>query len=277
MIEEIAPGVFTVPHRIAAGNNGVVFGRRGAVAIDTGSDADEGETSAALIRDRGRAADRLALTHGHGDHILGIGAFPDAEIYASERTPDVMRAELARLAARDGSDTATLAASVRFPSVTFTGELRLSLGDRTIRAFPTPGHSPDGVAWLLEEDGVLFAGDTVATGIVPAIGQGDSRELAASLRLLAGMAIDLLVPGHGPILRGRAAVADWLDWEIGYLDGLREHARDGLQRGESAEQIVAAADYARFVGDRLPRNRHRMEWRHATTAAKIVAEEAAND
>ena len=39
---------------------------------------------------------------------------------------------------------------------------------------------------LLEEDRVLCGGDTVVTGIVPAIADGDSRLLEATLRRLRG-------------------------------------------------------------------------------------------
>jgi hypothetical protein len=43
MLTEVAPGVFGVDHRVAAGKNGIVSGERAALAIDTGHYPDEGQ------------------------------------------------------------------------------------------------------------------------------------------------------------------------------------------------------------------------------------------
>jgi hypothetical protein len=52
MIEEIHPGVFMVEHRWAEGKNGVILGKRRAIAIDTGSDLNDGQRLVDLIRTR---------------------------------------------------------------------------------------------------------------------------------------------------------------------------------------------------------------------------------
>jgi cyclase len=272
MFTEVAPGVFSAEHRTVEGKNGVVLGARGALAIDSGNDLDEGRALAGFIRAQGRRPDRLALTHGHGDHILGSGAFEEAEIFAHLLTPEVMRAQIPPTAARTGESTAAVAASLGWPSVTFTGELRLDLGGKRVRIFPTPGHSPDGVAIYLVEDRVLFAGDTVVTGIVPAIGDGHSGAMEASLRTLARLDIAVLVAGHGPVLYGGATIRDWLDWQAGYLAGVRRFVAAELDRGSDPAAVAGAADYDRFIGDRLPADRHGMVRRHRAAVAKIVAE-----
>ena len=164
-------------------------------------------------------------------------------------------------------------ASIRWPTLTFAGELALDLGGKTVRWLHTPGHSPDGVALYVVEDRALFAGDTVVTGIVPAIGQGDSRQLGASLRRLAELDIAILVPGHGAPLIGAERVQAWLAWEGDYLAQVREFARAGLARGQVPEEIAANADFAAFIGDRLPSDRHTMPKRHRDTVLKIAQEE----
>ena len=46
------------------------------------------------------------------------------------------------------------------PQVTFhEGELNLRVGKKTLTLFSLPGHSPDNLSILVEEDRVLFAGD----------------------------------------------------------------------------------------------------------------------
>lgn len=42
----------------------------------------------------------------------------------------------------------------------------VDLGGRELKVIATPGHSPDHVAFLLEPDGLLFAGDAISTGAI---------------------------------------------------------------------------------------------------------------
>ncbi len=165
MLIEVASGIFAADHRVAEGKNAVIIGARAALAIDTGSNPEEGQALADLIRTQNRVPDRLLYSHGHGDHIFGSSAFLDAEVFAAVGTPAVMRRQRWW-----GSDRPP---PVAWPTVTFAGDLYLDLGGKTVHVFPTPGHSPDGVAALVMEDRVLIAGDTVVTGIVPAGGDGD--------------------------------------------------------------------------------------------------------
>jgi glyoxylase-like metal-dependent hydrolase (beta-lactamase superfamily II) len=165
-----------------------------------------------------------------------------------------------------------LEAELAWPTVTFSDELHLDLGDKHLRLFPAPGHSADGICVYLEEAAILFAADTVVTGIVPAIFDGDSRQLETSLHKLLDIPVEILVAGHGPILHGRSAIQNWLQQAIDYLAGIRNEVRQALSRGDSPEAIVEAVDYDTFVGDRLPREKFGMEKRHRQTVQKIVTE-----
>lgn len=279
MFTEIAPGVFSVDHRVVEGKNGVLFGERHVLAIDTGSDADEGEAVAAFIRARGRQPEWLALTHGHGDHVLGGAIFVGAEVFAHANTPAVIRkqipgwAEVRTRTPGAGASNESIAARVPQPTITFTDELRIDLGGRQVHLFHTPGHSDDSACVYLPGEGILFAGDTVVTGIVPAIGDGSGVAMEASLGRLAELEIEILVAGHGPVLHGARHVCDWLGWQASYLAGVRAFVRESLARGDPADAVADAAGYERFVGDRLPAGRHGMLRRHRNTVMKIIQEE----
>jgi glyoxylase-like metal-dependent hydrolase (beta-lactamase superfamily II) len=262
---EIAAGVYAVNHRLVDGKNAIVFGGRGALAIDACNYADEGAAMAAFIGQHGVEPNRLALTHAHGDHILGSGAFRGADVYAHAAAPRTIEKHLAMWAERyfDASLAAAEAAITR-PNVLFDGELWLDLDTKTVRLFGTPGHCPDAVCAFVEEDRILCGGDTVVTGIVPAIADGNSRLLEATLRGLLSLEAEVLVPGHGPLLRGRAAIDEHLNWMIDYLSGVRR-----------CLEVGAEPTFAQFVGDRLPREPHGMVRRHGMVVDKITAELAA--
>lgn len=274
-INTLLPGIFCADHRVAEGKNGVVLGSTRALVIDVGTDPEEGGALAAFVQQAGFAPNLVALTHGHSDHILGGLAFAGAEVFASSRTPDQIRSHLRGFAARKGLDYVQLLAQALFPTITFSDELTIDLGRRLVRLFPAPGHSPDGVCAYLAAERLLFAGDTVVTGILPAINEGDSRVLETSLNRLRNMEIDILVPGHGRVLFGAAAIQDWLAWEIGYLSGVRTAVSAALQADTQADEetLLRAAPFAELVGDRLPADRHDMETRHRNTVLKIVEEE----
>lgn len=273
MATEIAPGIFTTDHQVADGKNAIVFGARRALAIDTGTYPEEGQEMIDFIRTQGREPDLLVLTHGHGDHVLGSAPFKDAEVIAHDLCAAEMRRLLPSVAERKNISFEDLSAQIAWPTITFTDELTLDLGDKTVWLFPTPGHSQDGISVYVREDKLLVAGDSVVTSIVPAIGNGDSRVLQSSLAKLMTLDIEMMVPGHGKVIRGRAQVQDWLHWLIGYLGRVRAFVQDALTDGLAPEAIADAVDYETFIGNRLLRDKHKMPRRHQDTVNKIIQEE----
>ena len=209
-MEQVADGVFATDHAVAEGKNAVVIGTRAALPIDAGTYSEEGDLMAALVRAEGYDVSRFALTHGHGDHVLGADAFRACEVFAHDLTPSVIRKQVPGWASRWECSEAEAASRVVWPTVTYSNELTVELGEKPVRFFPTPGHSIDGVSALVVQDRVLIAGDSVVTGIVPAIGDGDSRTLESSLRTLEGMDVGTLIPGHGPVIYGGDAIRDWI-------------------------------------------------------------------
>ena len=274
MFNELAPGIFSVDSRFVDGKNGIVIGRRAALAIDGSNYEDEGAAMASFIRGSGFEPNRLALTHGHGDHILGAGPLAKGEVFAHAFTPAEIEKQIPGWAARWEVDEAEVRTRVIQPTITYRDELRIDLGGLQAWMFPTPGHSPDGVSIYIEEHRLLFAGDSVVTGIVAAIGAGNSEVLERSLYKLLTLDIDILVPGHGDVLFGEDRVKDWIQWEARYLARVRGAVRKALSGGIPAEDIAGQIGYDEFIGDRLPRDRNGMPQRHLNTVAKIVEEES---
>jgi cyclase len=273
MFTELVNGVFSVDSRFVDGKNGIVLGERMALAIDGSNYEDEGAAMASFIRGHGFEPDRLALTHGHGDHILGAGPLASGDVYAHALTPIEIEKQIPRWAERWEVEEEEARRRVIRPTITYRDELRMDLGGVHVWMFPTPGHSPDGASVYVEEHRLLFAGDSVVTGIVAAIGAGNSEVLEASLYRLLEIDIDILVPGHGEALYGQDAVTDWLRWEAGYLAGVRDEVRGALDGGVAPEDVADGISYDAHIGDRLPKERNGMPKRHRSTVEKILAEE----
>lgn len=89
------------------------------------------------------------------------------------------------------------------------------LGSKII--LPTPGHSPCSVSLFWPEQKALFISDADWFGN-PVFLSSSLRDAVASLGLMKEMAeadlVDLLLPGHGPVIEGREAVLNHLNYHI---------------------------------------------------------------
>ena len=144
----------------------------------------------------------ILLTHDHSDHV-------QAAPILSERTG-------APVAALDPGADLVLADNV-------------AVGPLTTIA--TPGHAPDHVAFLL--GGICFSGDLVlGTGsVVISPEPGSMAAYMASLERLQALELQLIAPGHGPLITDpatklRVYIAHRVERERQVLAALEEGLRD---------------------------------------------------
>lgn len=194
---------------------GVVRGRNGALLVDTGTTLIE---AAAIEQDVRQLTDsavtHVVLTHMHFDHVLGVAAFPDAEIYCAPEVIEYLSsatAELREHALSYGADAEeidrTIAALPRPQHA--VSEAVVDLGDRAVRiARPGRGHTASDLVVVVpagkdEEPLVVFTGDLVEESGDPNIDDdSDPAAWPATLdRLLAiGGPAAIYVPGHGKVV-----------------------------------------------------------------------------
>lgn len=215
---------------------GVIFTSQGVVVIDTQLFLQETSELLDLVRRRSKNGVRYVInTHSHSDHVYGTYLFDGAEVISHE----LCRQTLQKHGEKDleeAKDRIPELAEVqlRLPSITFTEELTLRLGNKTLRLMHTPGTTPDSIVVYVRENKVLFAGDTVMP--VPYIVDGDRLELKESLRAIGKLSLDNIVQGHGGVLL-RGEIKATLKSSIAYLDTIYEKVQEKIEAGAPLDEL----------------------------------------
>jgi glyoxylase-like metal-dependent hydrolase (beta-lactamase superfamily II) len=219
-------------HMTGPGTNTYLVGIDEVAVIDPGPD-DRAHTDAIIggaMRDRVRW---IVLTHTHPDHAPGatrLKRATGAEILAFNKRERAVKVDRAL---RDGD--------------TVDGtEFRLEV-------LHTPGHAPNHLCFFLEEERMLFTGDTVLGGmysvVSPSTG-GDMAQYMATLdRLRRIRRLRAIAPGHGDLITEPRA----------RLDEYAKHRRDReaqvlrlVRKGPTRVKDIVAALYADTPEPLLP-------------------------
>ena len=212
-------------------NLGIVVGRDAAAVIDTGGSVAVGEALLRAVRRLTSKPIRYVInTHEHPDHVFGNVAFigTGAIFVGHHDLPGALAARGDHYL-RSYRDTLGESAIARVrivpPTLLIDGEMRLDLGDRTLRLIAwTPAHTSCDLTVLDEQTGTLFAGDLLFLTHVPVI-DGSLKGWLSLLPRLAALPALRAVPGHGP------RVAPWpaaLDDETRYLRAIEADTRSAL-------------------------------------------------
>jgi glyoxylase-like metal-dependent hydrolase (beta-lactamase superfamily II) len=129
----------------------VPVGANEVVLVDGGTDTS-GEAALAELARRSLTPDAVKaifVTHGHGDHMGAILAFPRAEVMALE----------AEATSIEGGTRAP--AGIKVTSPLQDGQT-VTIGNTQVRVFAIPGHSQGHAAYVV--NGVLFLGDAAIAG-----------------------------------------------------------------------------------------------------------------
>ena len=224
--------------------SGAILTRDGLILIDTLPFPHETREMRSLLESRGAGPVRYVInTHFHSDHVYGNYLFPEAEVVAQEGC----RAELqergeAGLIQDKMHNPALAEVELRLPTITFEQEMALYLGGVSLRLMHRPGHTADSSIAYLEQERVLFAGDTIMR--LPYIAWGDWRALVASLRAVRELRGDTIIQGHGEIIL-RGETQDTLSRHIFYLEDVHRRVKELVLAGASARELeqIGLEDY----------------------------------
>ncbi len=197
----------------------------GFTVVDTtlGGAADE---LIAAAQAAGGQIRRIALTHGHGDHVGSVEALkqklgPDVQVLLGELDARILAGENVVEGKLPGS----------WPKVQWAPDVRLAPGDRvgSLEVVASPGHTPGHISFLDTRDRTLIAGDVFTSYGHVAVTSSfywrfpfatmatwDKPKDVESARALRALDPTLLVVGHGP---ATAAPGDAMDRAIARASG----------------------------------------------------------
>ncbi len=119
-------------------------------------------------------------------------------------------------------------AKIVLPHLTFDESyLNLRVGKKTLTLSPMPGHSADNMAVLVEEDRVLFAGDSFMP--MPYIVDGNLDDMVVTLKKIGKMGLENVIQGHGDIVL-RGEIDAMVKENLSYLSNLRKAVRKASRR-----------------------------------------------
>jgi glyoxylase-like metal-dependent hydrolase (beta-lactamase superfamily II) len=161
---------------------------------------------------------RIALTHGHGDHVGAVDAL-------KERLGDSVEVLMPELDARIHAGETVVEGKVpgSWPKLKTVPDVRLSPGGRvgSLEVVAAPGHTPGHVAFLDTRDRSLIAGDVFTTYgraavtnhfywrfPLAAMATWDTAKDLESARALRALDPPLLAVGHGPALADPGTAMD---------------------------------------------------------------------
>ena len=175
--------IFTLPLGAYQTNTYIVANGDRCAVIDPGF---EPETVYGFLQAKGLTADAIFLTHGHFDHVGGVGKLTQllsCPVYIHE-------AEL--------SMPQTITAGPLHYTHTYGEGDRVTAAGISFRVLHTPGHTPGSVCLVAED--AMFSGDTLFYGSCGRtdLPGGDWATIRRSLNRLAQMDFaGTVYPGHG--------------------------------------------------------------------------------
>ncbi len=245
----------TTPFQLPAGikvfergwlsSNNILFigrkdGREHTALVDSGYISHAPQT-VALVRHalQDTPLDLLVNTHLHSDHCGGNATLQQA--YGETLRTVIPAAEAARVRTWDRDALSFDATGQHCDRFTFSDTLKpgdsLTLADLQWQVLAAPGHDPHSLLLYSPEQRILVSADALwqnGFGVIFPELEGESgfAEAQATLDLIAGLDIALVIPGHGaPFTDVRSA----LDTAYSRLAWL---AADPMRNAENAVKVL---------------------------------------
>ena len=247
MLRQVAEGVLIHQSELLQNNAVVVHGRAGVLLIDPGIRRSEMACLANDLRALGEPVVAGFSTHPDWDHVLWHAELGEAPRYGTTRCAAALQDLLSN------ADWKARVVEMLPPEIAeeipldlfglMTGlpadTVRIPWDGPHVRVIEHPAHAQGHAALLIEERGVLVAGDMLSDILIPFPDLGAANPIEdylVGLRVLEGVAddVDVLIPGHGSA-GGADQVRARIEQDRAYVHALRDgNAPDDPRIGPSA-------------------------------------------
>ncbi|MGC5075694.1 MBL fold metallo-hydrolase [Agrococcus sp. DT81.2] len=263
MLKDIAEGVLVHESEFLQSNAVVVQGADGVLLVDPGITSDELVTIADDLRALGEPVVAGFSTHPDWDHVLWHADLGDAPRFDTARCAAAMRALLAhddwrdRVAEGLPPEHASEIPMERLGQITGLpdGTARIPWDGPEVRVLEHRAHADGHAALLLEEHGVLIAGDMLSDILMPFLDLEAAEPIEDyldALRLFEGIAdaVRAVVPGHGSVGDAEALQAR-IDLDRAYVEALRDGREPDDPRVGASAPLEWLPDLHRWQVERL--------------------------
>jgi glyoxylase-like metal-dependent hydrolase (beta-lactamase superfamily II) len=220
------PGPFT-----GAGTNTYLVGIDEVAVIDPGPD-DKRHIDAIIGASMKERVRWVLLTHTHSDHSPGTA-----------RLVKSTGAEVLSFGRRMDKDGAVTPDRVIGEGDTVEGT------EFGLEVLHTPGHAPDHLCFLLEEERALFTGDNVLGGMFSVINPsrgGDMATYLATLTRLEKLRLSRLCPAHGDVIEEpKARVQEYIAHRVDRERQILGLLKTGPLKIPELVEVI-------YAGDELP-------------------------
>jgi glyoxylase-like metal-dependent hydrolase (beta-lactamase superfamily II) len=188
-----------------ANSSTLIFGERDAVLVDTFLTIDQSQALLNWVITSGKNLTAIYLTHGHGDHVFGVGSllerFPNAKAVATPEVVEAMREQVSPTSLEGfwrklfpGQIPEHLPVADPLPS----NELELE-GHKLVAVNTGRTDTAQSTCLHVPSVGLLVGGDTVYNGIHPYLAETNTesrREWIATLDQLEALNPRAVIAGH---------------------------------------------------------------------------------
>ena len=200
----------------------------------------------------------VVFSHGHIDHVFGVGPFDEEAARAGRARPEVVgheampaRFDRYRLTAgyngeinrrQFGVDELQWPTTYRYPDTTYRDVATLEVGGLALELHHARGETDDHTWTWIPDRRVLCTGDLFIwaspNGGNPQKVQRYPREWAEALRRMSELDAEVLLPGHGFPVVGADRVRQALTETASYLESLVEQTLALMNEGRRLDEIV---------------------------------------
>ncbi len=214
MLKQVTEGVWVHESKFLQSNAVVVQGNVGVLLIDPGITTAELDSLAEDIQQKlGQTVVAGFSTHPHWDHLLWHTKFGKVPRYGTARNEaDIKdflsnadwKTKVAPMLPADIADQIPM--DNLFGKITGlpVGTTQLPWDGLKVRIIEHQGHAAGSAALLIEDGGVLVAGDMLSNILIPFLeldAADPTKDYLAALQLFEDVAVDVkvFVPGHGSV------------------------------------------------------------------------------